>query len=85
MAMGLCIRRDGTVVVAFGARKIAIPQSHYRANGYRPPIDLLPAEAVLPAPDGTKRRKLGQITKYSSPTRRWFRVRLLHSAVDATP
>jgi hypothetical protein len=42
VAKGLCIRDDGTIIVDYGLRKIAIPRAQYRANGYKPPLEKLP-------------------------------------------
>ena len=42
MANGICIREDGTVVVAYRSRMITIPRAQYMANGYCPPIQKLP-------------------------------------------
>ena len=44
MAKGLYIRDDGTIIVDYGSRKIAIPRAQYRANGYRPPAEQLPKD-----------------------------------------
>jgi len=44
MAKGLYIREDGTIIVDYGSRKIAIPRAQYRANGYRPPAEQLPKD-----------------------------------------
>jgi hypothetical protein len=45
VASGLYLLRDGQVLVAYGARRVPISRAQYRANGYRPPVDKLPAEA----------------------------------------
>jgi hypothetical protein len=41
MATGLYVLQDGTVMVAYGPRKIPIPYAQYRANGYKPCLDKL--------------------------------------------
>jgi hypothetical protein len=41
MATGLYVLQDGTVMVAYGTRKIPIPYAQYRANGYKPSLDKL--------------------------------------------
>jgi hypothetical protein len=44
---------DGAVMVAFGARRIQIPEAQYRANGYKPALEKLGAQKGLtPAPVG---------------------------------
>lgn len=45
MAKGLCLMRNGYVLVEYGKRRVAIPPAQYKANGYSPPYDRLPAEA----------------------------------------
>jgi hypothetical protein len=45
VAKGLYLMRDGRVLVDFGTRQVPISFGQYRANGYRPPCDQLPAEA----------------------------------------
>jgi hypothetical protein len=41
MATGLYLLQDGTIMVAYGARKIPISPAQYKANGYRPPFEKL--------------------------------------------
>ena len=41
MATGLYVLQDGTVMVAYGTRKIPIPNAQYKANGYKPSLDKL--------------------------------------------
>ena len=41
MATGLYVTPDGKVAVDYGRRKIAIPISQYKANGYKPPCEKL--------------------------------------------
>lgn len=45
MAKGLCLMRNGQVLVEYGKRRVAISPAQYRANGYKPSYDKLPAEA----------------------------------------
>jgi hypothetical protein len=54
MAKGLYLLRNGQVLVAYGARRVPIPLAQYRANGYRPRCDQLPAEAP---PEAAPRRR----------------------------
>jgi hypothetical protein len=44
MATGLYLLQDGTIMVAYGARKIPISPAQYKANGYRPPFEKLKAK-----------------------------------------
>jgi len=44
VAKGLHLMRDGQVLVDYGTRQVPISLAQYRANGYRPPCDRLPAE-----------------------------------------
>ena len=44
MAKGLYLMQDGQVLVDYGKRRVPISSAQYRANGYRPPYDNLPAE-----------------------------------------
>jgi hypothetical protein len=41
MATGLYLLQDGTIMVAYGERKIPISPAQYKANGYRPPFEKL--------------------------------------------
>ena len=41
MATGLYVLQDGAVMVAYGTRKIRIPNAQYKANGYKPSLDKL--------------------------------------------
>ncbi len=45
MASGLYLLGDGQVLVAYGERRVPISRAQYRANGYRPLVEKLPAEA----------------------------------------
>jgi hypothetical protein len=46
MAKGLYLMPDGQVLVEYGKRRrVPIPPAQYKANGYKPPCDKLPAEA----------------------------------------
>jgi len=51
VAKGLYLMRDGRVLVDYGKRQVPISFGQYRANGYRPPCDQLPAE---PRPRASK-------------------------------
>jgi len=44
VAKGLYLMQDGQVLVDYGKRRVPISRAQYRANGYRPPYDNLPAE-----------------------------------------
>jgi hypothetical protein len=44
MAKGLYLMRDGQVLVDYGKRRVPMSAAQYRANGYKPPCDKLPAE-----------------------------------------
>ena len=44
MATGLFLLQDGTIMVAYGERKIPIGPAHYKANGYKPPFEKLKAK-----------------------------------------
>ena len=41
MATGLYVTPDQKVVVSFGSRKLPIPISQYKANGYKPSLEKL--------------------------------------------
>jgi hypothetical protein len=43
---GLCLMRNGQVLVEYGKRRVPISPAQYRANGYRPLCDKLPPEAL---------------------------------------
>ena len=46
MAKGLYLMPNGQVLVEYGKRRrVPIPPAQYKANGYKPPWDELPAEA----------------------------------------
>ena len=46
MAKGLYLMCDGQVLVEYGKRRrVTIPPARYKANGYKPLCDKLPAEA----------------------------------------
>ena len=47
MAKGLYLSRDGQVMVAYGTPEIPISPTQYKADGYKPPCDKLPTEALL--------------------------------------
>ena len=44
MATGLYMLRDGSVMVAYGPRRIPISRSQYKANGYKPALEKLATE-----------------------------------------
>ena len=46
-AMGLYVMPDGSVMVAYGLRHIPISCAQYRANGYKPALEKLPAAKSL--------------------------------------
>ncbi len=41
MATGLYVTPDGRVAVNYGTRKLFLPMSQYKANGYKPGIEKL--------------------------------------------
>jgi hypothetical protein len=61
MGAGLYVMPDGTVMVAYGTRKIQISRAQYKANGYKPPLEELvanPRSADHPrAPRAERRRQ----------------------------
>lgn len=48
MATGLYLLQDGTIMVAYGARKIPISPAQYRANGYTPSFEKLKVKPSSP-------------------------------------
>jgi hypothetical protein len=44
VAKGLYLMRDGQVFIDYGKR-VPMSAAQYRANGYKPPCDKLPAES----------------------------------------
>ena len=44
MASGVYRTADGRVMVDYGKRRVPISCAQYKANGYRPPYEKLPAE-----------------------------------------
>ena len=58
MAKGLYLMQNGQVLVGYGKRRVRISPAQYRANGYRPPFDNLPAEGQRKA--GNARREFAQ-------------------------
>ena len=54
MAIGLYVTSDGRVAVDYGARKLSIPISQYKANGYKPPFKKLLVRATT-SPDAIPR------------------------------
>ena len=49
VAKGLCLMRNGQVLVEYGNRRVPIPFAQYRANGYKPSCEKLPIEAPADA------------------------------------
>ena len=41
MATGLYVMQEGSVMVAYGTRHIAISYAQYKANGYKPTLEKL--------------------------------------------
>ena len=41
MASGLYVMQEGSVMVAYGTRQIAISYAQYKANGYKPTLKKL--------------------------------------------
>ncbi len=63
MATGLYVTPDGKVAVNYGTRKLSIPISQYKANGYKPPFEkLLIRETTslgsIPTPSRQRREAL---------------------------
>ena len=64
MATGLYLLQDGTIMVAYGARKIRITPAQYKANGYRPSFEKLKAKPTAAdkaqgqAESGARNRRL---------------------------
>ena len=59
MATGLYLLQDGTIMVAYGERKIPIGPAQYKANGYKPPFEKLkakPSSADKPLRTESRRR-----------------------------
>jgi hypothetical protein len=53
MAKGLYLTSDGQVLVEYDKRRrVPIPSAQYKANGYKPPCDKLPAEVPREARTG---------------------------------
>jgi len=50
MALGLYVMQGGSVMVAYGRRRIVISCAEYKANGYKPPLEKLP----MKSPDKAK-------------------------------
>ena len=52
MASGLYVMQDGSVMVAYGTRRIAISCAQYKVNGYKPALEKLaksPSGLMSPA------------------------------------
>jgi hypothetical protein len=47
MATGLYVMQDGSVMVAYGTRRIAMSRAQYKANGYKPAFEKLMTELLL--------------------------------------
>jgi hypothetical protein len=47
MASGLYVMHDGSVMVAYGTRRIAMSRARYKANGYKPALEKLMTELPL--------------------------------------
>jgi hypothetical protein len=47
MASGLYVMQDGSVMVAYGTRRIPVSRAQYRANGYKPSFEKLMTELPL--------------------------------------
>jgi len=41
MAFGMYVMQDGSVMVAYGQRRIPISRAEYKANGYKPALEKL--------------------------------------------
>ncbi len=46
MAFGLYVMQDGSVMVAYGHRRIRISRAQYKANGYKPAFEKLAAKSL---------------------------------------
>ena len=44
MATGLHMMSDGSVMVAYGSRRAPISRAQYKANGYKPALEVLAAK-----------------------------------------
>ena len=47
MAFGLYVMQDGSVMVAFGHRRIPISCAQYKANGYKPALEKLAVKSFV--------------------------------------
>ena len=50
MANGLYLIPDGMVLVDYGTRRIPIPRAQYKANGYKPALDILMTKSPRGSP-----------------------------------
>ena len=50
MAIGLYMMQDGSVMVAYGQRRIPISCGEYKANGYKPALGKLAMKSVADKP-----------------------------------
>ena len=74
MAKGLYLMPDGQVLVEYGRRRrVPIPPAQYKANGYRPPCDKLPAEAP---------RKVRKELAIPRPKGRWLTQKARAASTD---
>ena len=46
MAIGLFLTRNGSVMVAYGHRRIPISCAEYKANGYKPALEKLAMKSL---------------------------------------
>jgi hypothetical protein len=46
MAFGLYVMQDGSVMVAYGHRRIRMSCAQYKANGYKPALEKLPVKSL---------------------------------------
>ena len=64
MACGLYVMLDGSVMVAYGQRRISISRAEYKANGYKPTLEKLevkhPVAHKLKLCDGVDRHRGGR-------------------------
>ncbi len=50
MAFGLYVMQDGSVMVAYGQRRILISCAEYKANGYKPVLEKLAVKSPATGP-----------------------------------
>jgi hypothetical protein len=69
MATGLYVTQNGSVIVSYGAKHIPISCAQYKANGYKPRLDKLPAmplgkpraDSAAPLADGAVGARPGNL------------------------